>query len=330
MSAEAVRDRTGLPRRFGAAAASAVALMLAVCAPAHAQERPAASGCRPEAVQRAVSAGVVPSLVGCDVARVEGLLRQRRLRLVRQDRPSAAPAGRILSQAPAAGSQAEPGGRIAVDVSTGRRPERPGATQPDTARPGTTRPDRPTPDPARPDPTRPDTTRPDTTRPDRPRPDRPRPDPTRPDRPTPDRPRPDPPDPERPAAADLSVSVESQAPAVGRVGQAVRTRIVVRNQGPGRATRIRVDHRSANLRIRSVGGACARLPCMIAALEPGGAARIFVSGEIAAAGAFGQSVSVRAAEPDRRPANNPPATAAARRPLRARAVDPLAPSGHAA
>ena len=109
--------------------------------------------------------------------------------------------------------------------------------------------------------------------------------------------------PEPPAVTDLSVSVDPQQ-ARGEVGRSAGYWIVIRNAGPSRATRIRVDIRPRNLAQTTVTRACRSLRCVIRSLEPGASEGVFVTGAVEAAGAFGLEVLVRAAERDRRPDDN--------------------------
>ena len=272
MPAEAVRILGRAHMAPSVAIASAIAFVLSPGAPALAQR---VDLCSARALTAPLREGLIPPVVGCDYAAIERVLGRGRYPIERRDAPSSRPKGVIFAQEPRVGSRVRPGTLLVLFVSDGSQTAGPGAPV------SLARPERPG-------------------RPDRPgRPERP----ARPERPgIVDRPPPEAPVPR--TAADLSVSVNPQSPAPSRAGEQTRTWIVVRNEGPSPATRIRVAGRWTNLRITGVTGACSRLPCAIAALEPGSAARIFVTAQVAGEGPYEEAVQVRAAERDPRPDNN--------------------------
>jgi uncharacterized repeat protein (TIGR01451 family) len=108
------------------------------------------------------------------------------------------------------------------------------------------------------------------------------------------------------AAASADVSIVKTLITAGpfTAGQSVAYTLVVSNAGPSAATGIQITDSPANLAIESVSGACAALPCTLASLGSGANATIEVTATIGAAGAFDNTASVTANEPDPILANN--------------------------
>jgi uncharacterized repeat protein (TIGR01451 family) len=107
------------------------------------------------------------------------------------------------------------------------------------------------------------------------------------------------------ASADVSMtkSLTTAGPYVG--GQSIAYTLLVTNAGPSTATSIQVTDTPTNLTITGVsGGGCSALPCTIAGLAPGASVTINVTATINAAGAFDNSATATAAEPDPNAANN--------------------------
>jgi uncharacterized repeat protein (TIGR01451 family) len=103
------------------------------------------------------------------------------------------------------------------------------------------------------------------------------------------------------AAASADVSVVKTLTTAGpfTIGQSISYSIVVANAGPSIATSVQVTDTPSNLTITNVSGSgCAALPCTIASIVPGANATITVTATIASAGAFDNSATVAAAEPD--------------------------------
>ncbi|HEV2722607.1 MAG TPA: DUF11 domain-containing protein, partial [Thermoanaerobaculia bacterium] len=106
-------------------------------------------------------------------------------------------------------------------------------------------------------------------------------------------------------SADVSMNKTLVTAGPYLTGQSVSFTLVVANGGPATATSIQVTDTPTNLTITNVsGGGCAALPCTIASLANGANTTINVTATINAAGAFDNSATVTAAEPDPNPANN--------------------------
>jgi len=100
-------------------------------------------------------------------------------------------------------------------------------------------------------------------------------------------------------AADVSVVKTLITTGPFTPGQSVTYTLFVANAGPSTATNVQVVDTPTNLTITNVsGGGCAALPCTIASLASGANATITVTATIDAAGAFGNSATVAADEPD--------------------------------
>src|SRR4029079_376718 len=81
--------------------------------------------------------------------------------------------------------------------------------------------------------------------------------------------------------------------------------LLVANAGPSIATAVQVTDTPTNLTITNVsGGGCAALPCTIASLAWGANTTITVTATINAVGAFDNSSTATATEPDPDLANN--------------------------
>jgi uncharacterized repeat protein (TIGR01451 family) len=104
--------------------------------------------------------------------------------------------------------------------------------------------------------------------------------------------------------ADVQVTKTLTTVAPFLEGQSISYTIDVLNNGPSTATNINVTDTPTNLTITSVSGACAAFPCTIASLASGASASITVAATINAPGAFDNSVTVAATEPDSNSANN--------------------------
>ena len=88
-------------------------------------------------------------------------------------------------------------------------------------------------------------------------------------------------------------------------GQSITYTLFVKNNGPSTATNIQVTDTPTNLSITGVsGGGCAALPCTIPTLASGANTTITVTATITAPGAFDNSATVSATEPDPVPGNN--------------------------
>src|SRR5213079_2500742 len=70
------------------------------------------------------------------------------------------------------------------------------------------------------------------------------------------------------------------------------------------ATNIQVSDTPTNLTITNVSGACGSLPCTVSSLVSGANTTITVTATITAVGAFDNSATVSATEPDPIPGNN--------------------------
>jgi uncharacterized repeat protein (TIGR01451 family) len=109
------------------------------------------------------------------------------------------------------------------------------------------------------------------------------------------------------AAASADVSMVKTLTTAGpfTVGQVVGYTLVVANAGPSTATSIQVTDTPTNLTITTVsGGGCAALPCTIATLASGANVTINVTATITAAGAFDNSATASATQPDPNSGNN--------------------------
>jgi uncharacterized repeat protein (TIGR01451 family) len=109
------------------------------------------------------------------------------------------------------------------------------------------------------------------------------------------------------AAASADVSMVKTLTTAGpfTVGQLVGYTLVVANAGPSTATSIQVTDTPTNLTITTVsGGGCAALPCTIATLASGANVTINVTATITAAGAFDNSATASATQPDPNSGNN--------------------------
>jgi uncharacterized repeat protein (TIGR01451 family) len=119
-----------------------------------------------------------------------------------------------------------------------------------------------------------------------------------------------PPPPPPPLAADLDV-LQTQTPAEVTVGQPVTYTIVVRNNGPGAASGVRLDFTPPTvITVKSVTatqGACAvgeKVSCDLGTLPAGGTATVVVAGRPAKAGAGTGTLVTSGAEADPNTANN--------------------------
>ncbi len=110
-------------------------------------------------------------------------------------------------------------------------------------------------------------------------------------------------------AADVSIVKTLTAGGPFTVGQSITYTLFVANAGPSTATNVQVTDTPTNLTITNVsGGGCAALPCTIPAIFAGADATINVTATIDAAGAFDNSASVTADEPDPDPTDNTDST----------------------
>jgi large repetitive protein len=107
------------------------------------------------------------------------------------------------------------------------------------------------------------------------------------------------------STADVSLVKTLTTAGPYTAGQSISYTIVVANAGPSTATSIQVTDTPTNLTITSVTGAgCAALPCTIASLASGANVTINVTATITAAGAFDNSATATAAQPDPNTSNN--------------------------
>ncbi|MBI2213058.1 MAG: DUF11 domain-containing protein [Acidobacteria bacterium] len=105
--------------------------------------------------------------------------------------------------------------------------------------------------------------------------------------------------------ADVSIVKTLTTAGPYTAGQSISYSLVVSNSGPSTATNVQVTDAPTNLTITNVtGSGCAALPCTIASLAVGANTSITVTATIDAAGAFDNSATVTAAEPDPDPSNN--------------------------
>ncbi|PYQ27173.1 MAG: hypothetical protein DMF56_21685 [Acidobacteria bacterium] len=106
-------------------------------------------------------------------------------------------------------------------------------------------------------------------------------------------------------SADVSVTKTLDTAAPYFAGQSITYTITVANAGPSTATNINVTDTPTNLTITNVSGACTSFaPCVIASLASGANTVITVTATINAAGAFDNSTTVSATQPDPNPGNN--------------------------
>jgi len=106
-------------------------------------------------------------------------------------------------------------------------------------------------------------------------------------------------------SADVSVVKTLTTSGPFTPGQSIAYTLLVANAGPSTATNVQVTDTPANLTITNVnGGGCVTLPCTIPSLASGANVTINVTATIVAAGAFDNSTTVSATEPDPNPANN--------------------------
>jgi len=111
------------------------------------------------------------------------------------------------------------------------------------------------------------------------------------------------------ASADVSVVKTLTTSGPFSIGQSITYTLFVANAGPSIATNVQVTDTPSNLNITNVsGGGCAALPCTISTLGVGANATITVTATITAAGAFDNSATVSATEPDPVPGNNTDST----------------------
>jgi uncharacterized repeat protein (TIGR01451 family) len=106
------------------------------------------------------------------------------------------------------------------------------------------------------------------------------------------------------ASADVSIVKTLTTAAPYTIGQSINYTLFIANAGPSPATNIQVSDTPANLSITGVSGACASLPCTISSLASGANTTINVTATITATGAFDNSATVSATEPDPVPSNN--------------------------
>ncbi|HXH90486.1 MAG TPA: DUF11 domain-containing protein, partial [Thermoanaerobaculia bacterium] len=106
-------------------------------------------------------------------------------------------------------------------------------------------------------------------------------------------------------SADVSIDKSLTTAAPYLTGQTINYTLTVANAGPSTATNIQVTDTPSNLTITNVSGSgCLALPCTIASLASGANTQIFVTATINAAGAFDNSATATAAQPDPVPSNN--------------------------
>ncbi len=107
--------------------------------------------------------------------------------------------------------------------------------------------------------------------------------------------------------ADVGITKDLLSPGPYVVGDTVTYELVVSNNGPLDATNVVVSDTFTNLSLVSVsGGSCApaSFPCTIAALPNGSSETLTVTATIDAVGAFDNSASVSADQPDNNQTNN--------------------------
>jgi uncharacterized repeat protein (TIGR01451 family) len=106
-------------------------------------------------------------------------------------------------------------------------------------------------------------------------------------------------------AADVSIVKTLTTSGPYTPAQSITYTLFVANAGPSTATNVQVTDTPSNLTITNVsGGGCAALPCTIASLASGANVTITVTATIDAAGAFDNSATVSATEPDPDLTNN--------------------------
>jgi uncharacterized repeat protein (TIGR01451 family) len=105
-------------------------------------------------------------------------------------------------------------------------------------------------------------------------------------------------------SADVSLVKTLTTAGPFSVGQAITYTLEVANTGPSAATSVDISDTPSNLTITNVSGACAALPCTIASLASGASTSITVIATINATGAFDNSASAFADEPDPNTVNN--------------------------
>jgi uncharacterized repeat protein (TIGR01451 family) len=106
-------------------------------------------------------------------------------------------------------------------------------------------------------------------------------------------------------AAELSLTKTLTTAGPYSAGGAVSFDIVVSNNGPSTATNVQVTDTPTNFNVTGVAGSgCAALPCTIASLASGATATITVTGNVGAAGTFGNSATVTGDQDDPDPTNN--------------------------
>ncbi|HEX9982289.1 MAG TPA: hypothetical protein VGF69_03415, partial [Thermoanaerobaculia bacterium] len=107
------------------------------------------------------------------------------------------------------------------------------------------------------------------------------------------------------ASADVSVVKTLVTAGPFSAGQSISYTLFVANAGPSIATNVQVTDTPSNMTITNVsGGGCAALPCTIASLAVGANVTINVTATITAAGAFDNTTTVAATEPDPDPTDN--------------------------
>jgi uncharacterized repeat protein (TIGR01451 family) len=106
-------------------------------------------------------------------------------------------------------------------------------------------------------------------------------------------------------SADVSIVKTLVTAGPYTAGQTINYTLVVANAGPSTATSIQVTDTPTNLTITVVSGSgCAALPCTIPSLASGANTTINVTATINAAGAFDNSATATAVQPDPNPGNN--------------------------
>jgi uncharacterized repeat protein (TIGR01451 family) len=109
------------------------------------------------------------------------------------------------------------------------------------------------------------------------------------------------------AAASADVSIVKTLVTAGpyTIGQTISYTLLIANAGPSIATSVQVTDTPSNLSITGVSGSgCAALPCTIPSIAVGANTSITVTATITASGAFDNSASANATEPDPNSANN--------------------------
>jgi len=107
------------------------------------------------------------------------------------------------------------------------------------------------------------------------------------------------------ASADVSIVKTLVTAGPYTVGQSLAYTLVVANAGPSTATSIVVTDTPTNLTITNVSGSgCSALPCTIPSLASGANTTINVTATISASGAFDNTATANATEPDPNTGNN--------------------------